>query len=245
VTSEDSPADLLAAALTDDPARPAVTFYDDATGERVELSVATLANWVAKTANLLVDDLGAAPGDRVAVALPAHWLTPVWLLAAWSAGCVVTLAADPGVAVAVVPDDRAATALVGPDVVAVSLRPWGAPGPPPPAGVLDYAREVLGHGDRFAGPRLPPQAPALALPEDELDGAGVVAAARELLAGLGVDETARVQCDLDPGDGPRGALAAGVWPVLLSRGLVLVGHRDPAADAGRAVAERLDAALEP
>ena len=35
--------------------RPVVTFYDDATGERVELSAATYANWVAKTAGLLQD----------------------------------------------------------------------------------------------------------------------------------------------------------------------------------------------
>jgi hypothetical protein len=31
----------LSAALTSAPSRPLVTFYDDATGERVELSVAT------------------------------------------------------------------------------------------------------------------------------------------------------------------------------------------------------------
>ena len=45
-----TPADLLRSALAADPGRPLVTFYDDATGERVELSVATFANWVAKTA---------------------------------------------------------------------------------------------------------------------------------------------------------------------------------------------------
>src|SRR5690606_31992912 len=33
-------------------ARPLITFYDDATGERIELSGVTTANWVAKTANL-------------------------------------------------------------------------------------------------------------------------------------------------------------------------------------------------
>ena len=34
----------------------------DATGERVELSVATYANWVSKTANMLQDGLAAEPG---------------------------------------------------------------------------------------------------------------------------------------------------------------------------------------
>lgn len=47
-----------------DPAAPLVTFYDDATGERVELSARTFDNWVAKTANLLQDELNAGPGDR-------------------------------------------------------------------------------------------------------------------------------------------------------------------------------------
>src|SRR5579859_6537412 len=48
----ESPADLLRSLLEADPARPLITFYDDATGERVELSVKTFDNWVAKTANL-------------------------------------------------------------------------------------------------------------------------------------------------------------------------------------------------
>ena len=37
--------------------------------------MATFANWVAKTANLLQGDLAAEPGDRLALLLPAHWQT--------------------------------------------------------------------------------------------------------------------------------------------------------------------------
>ncbi|MGF7238961.1 MAG: hypothetical protein ACQSGP_29015, partial [Frankia sp.] len=48
----------LARRLATDPARPMLTFYDDQTGERTELSATTLDNWVAKTANLLTDSLG-------------------------------------------------------------------------------------------------------------------------------------------------------------------------------------------
>ena len=55
-----------------DPAGPRITYYDDATGERIELSTVTMANWAAKTANLLRDEMGAGPGTRVAVLLPAH-----------------------------------------------------------------------------------------------------------------------------------------------------------------------------
>ncbi|EFC86269.1 TIGR03089 family protein [Parafrankia sp. EUN1f] len=86
----------LAARLTRDPGRPMVTFYDDATGERVEFSTATLDNWVAKTANLLVDTVGLAPADAVGIDLPPHWTSCVILLAAWSAGMEVQLAVSPG-----------------------------------------------------------------------------------------------------------------------------------------------------
>ena len=67
-----SPTHLLLNALTADPARPFVTFYDDTTGERTELSVRTFDNWVAKTANLLQDELSASLGSTLAVALPTH-----------------------------------------------------------------------------------------------------------------------------------------------------------------------------
>ncbi len=43
--------DVLTRQLRADSGRPLVTFYDDATGERVELSVTTYANWVAKAAS--------------------------------------------------------------------------------------------------------------------------------------------------------------------------------------------------
>ncbi|COV98637.1 TIGR03089 family protein [Mycobacterium tuberculosis] len=37
--------------LRADPVGPRITYYDDATGERIELSAVTLANWAAKTGN--------------------------------------------------------------------------------------------------------------------------------------------------------------------------------------------------
>ena len=83
------PPELLDRALRADPARPLLTFYDDATDERTELSVTTFANWVAKTANLLQDEFDVGPGSTVAVALPVHWQTAAVLLAAWSCGAAV------------------------------------------------------------------------------------------------------------------------------------------------------------
>src|SRR5687767_13939809 len=82
----DTFAALLAEQLRSEPGRPLVTFYDDEGGERVELWLATYANWVAKSSSLLVEELGLERGGRLVVDLPAHWLTPVFLGAAWTVG---------------------------------------------------------------------------------------------------------------------------------------------------------------
>ncbi|MFJ8335522.1 TIGR03089 family protein [Streptomyces sp. NPDC094437] len=147
-----TPADLLRSALGADPGRPLVTFYDDATGERVELSVATFANWVAKTANLLQGDLAVEPGDRVAVLLPAHWQTAVWLLACASVGAVADVGGNPAAADVVVsgPDTLEAARACRGERVALALRPLGGRFPQVPDGFVDYAVEVPGQGDRFA-----------------------------------------------------------------------------------------------
>src|SRR5690606_27172035 len=84
--SGEGPAGLLRRRLADDPSGPLVTFYDDARGERGELSARTFENWVAKTANFLVDELAAEPGTRAVLVLPPHWQTAVWLMACWNAG---------------------------------------------------------------------------------------------------------------------------------------------------------------
>ena len=140
-----------------------MTFYDDATGERVELSVATFDNWVAKTANLLRDGLDVQPGGRVGLLLPLHWQAAVWIVACWAAGAVVVPGSmDADVIVA----DATSLATVrnarGADVVGLSLAPLGAPLREAPQGVLDYAIEVRGYGDRFEmRPRPAPADPAL------------------------------------------------------------------------------------
>ncbi len=139
-----------------DPAQPVLTFYDDATGERVEFSARTLANWVAKTANLGVDVLDLEPGDTVAIDLPVHWLGVVWALAAMTSGwrVVPVVAGVPDAAstaevlvTAVVPDDAFDTYR---DVVAVSTRPLSLSyGPGLAAGVVDYAAEIPANADVF------------------------------------------------------------------------------------------------
>jgi uncharacterized protein (TIGR03089 family) len=174
-TGSGGPPALLDEALRRDPARPLLTFYDDATGERAELSVATFATWVAKTANLLRDDLGAGPGARVSVDLPVHWQAAVWYQAAWALGASVVPPAE--AEVAVISYDGAPAPAAG-DVVALGLGPLGLPrtdAAPPAAATLDYDREIAAHGDRFVPTAQPdPTAPALILEGTTHSGADLV-----------------------------------------------------------------------
>ena len=188
--------DLFAETLQRDPARPLLTFYDHSSGERVELSRATTANWVAKTANMLQDSLAATTETTVAIDLPPHWERVVWMLAAWEVGCRVRIGApDPADEVAVVGPDALDGDLPDADeVVALSLRPLGARfATPPPAGVIDYNAEVLGHGDHFR-PYDPPTSdtPAIVLDEQARSHGACVDAGRRRAADWAVSEQPRV-----------------------------------------------------
>ncbi len=199
--ARDVPA-LLAALQASDPGRPRVTWYG--TGERVELSARVLTNWVAKTANLLVEELDAGPGTTVAVDLPPHWKHLVWALAVWSVGAEPVAGDDDAadVLVSARPDDRS-----GPLLVAVALPSLARRfDPAPPAGWLDWAAEVAGFGDV-----LPPVGP--------LDHADLLAAARA----RGLAAGARVLAD-----GPLDLLAA-----LVADGSVVVAGR-PLTEGERA-----------
>ncbi|RSO05119.1 TIGR03089 family protein [Streptomyces sp. WAC 06783] len=222
-TTDRTPADLLRSALAADPSRPLVTFYDDATGERVELSVATFANWVAKTANYLQDDLAAEPGDRLALLLPAHWQTAVWLLACSSVGVVADIGGDPAAADLVVsgPDTLEEARACSGERVALALRPLGGRFPQPPEGFADYAAEVPGQGDRFA-PYAPvaPGDPALAVDGRELTGAEAVAAALADAAERGLSADSRLLSGL-PYDTWAG-LSAGLLAPLAAGGSVVL-----------------------
>jgi len=227
------PAELLSDALRADPGRPLITFYDDATGERVELSVATFANWVAKTANLLQDDLGAQPGDRLALLLPAHWQTAVWVLAGFSVGVVVAPGGDPAAADLVVsgPDTLDAARACDGERVALALRPLGGRFPQPPAGFADYAVEVPSQGDRFVPYEPPaPGSPALQLPGGELlSGAEVTERARAGAAARGLGRGSRLLSDL-PYDTWEGLAAGLLAPLAADASVVLCRHLDRLTD---------------
>ncbi|TCC03604.1 TIGR03089 family protein [Kribbella soli] len=137
--------ELFAAAVRRDGGAPLLTYYDDTTGERIELSAVTTANWVAKTANLLVDEYDLETGETVAIGLPPHWLGVVWALSTWSVGASLT-------------SGTGTLAITGPDfpirgereTVASALLPLGGRFREPlPDGIQDYGAEVYNHPDVF------------------------------------------------------------------------------------------------
>ena len=176
--------------LARDAGRPFITFYDGASGERSELSVRSLANWVAKTHHLLTDELGLGAGDAALIALPAHWISVPAVLGCLTAG--LSLSTDAG---------SAAVAFVGPDAVVSSdgvpdtyaVNPASAAigfGDVAPAGTLDYVSSVRPQPDKWPTVRFG------AGPDDEcLDGrtrAEVSAAAESRAGELGLPRGARV-----------------------------------------------------
>jgi uncharacterized protein (TIGR03089 family) len=223
---------LLGPLLAADPARPLITFYDDATGERIELSGATFGNWVAKTANLLRDECDVEPGTPVAVLLPAHWQTAAALCALW--WCGAEAVADPaGADVVLAAEDALDRAdVVGGAglIVGFSLDAFGRGlGDRLPAGGVDYAGEVRVHGDHFDPlTRVPDDTPALA----GVDVAAVVAGARDRAAALGLTAGDRVLSTLDWPLAASGGLVDGLLAVLAA-GASLVHVRHPAGDQER------------
>jgi len=235
-----TPADLLARALADDATRPLLTFYDDETGERTELSVATFANWAAKTANLLRDEIVADPGETLAVRLSVHWQAYVWVHAAWLAGLTVDLRPDAEVDVAVVAHAQAGP-VAAVDVVSLGLGPLGLPRPgvtPAYAGALDYDREVHTHGDRFV-PGPAGETPALRTPDGDVTLAALVARAE---AAPPLPPGGRLLITEPLGD-VRDVVGGLVIPLVSGVTAVVCRHLDPARLSARIEQENLVAAL--
>lgn len=227
--------DVLTRQLRSNPGRPLVTFYDEASGERVELSVTTYANWVAKASSLLVDEHGLERGQRLRIDLPAHWLSLVFLGAAWNAGLVVTDADDPD-AVVCGPDAVAAWAgsAASRPTLACSLLPLGVRfADPLPADVHDVGIEVWGQPDGWA-PWDPPAAGDLAT-----DWHGTTTTHEELwaaAAGASLSGGDRLVSETDPASPP--GTASFSEPLANGGSLVLVAHATPDRLEAIAVAER-------
>jgi uncharacterized protein (TIGR03089 family) len=228
-TTPDTVPALLATQVSAEPGRPLVTWYDHADGARVELSVVTTANWVAKTAGLLRDVLGAERGSRVTVDLPAHWQSAVWVLATWTLGAVLVPPGSADVDVAVVgPNVLDGDVPDAHEVVATALHPLGARFVATlPVGVTDFGGEVLAMPDAFA-PHLPVGADALAYVDQAgpIVQAGLVELAAARATSLGLGGGGRLLSTTDPTT-LEGALTTVLAPLVVGGSLVLVSNPDP------------------
>jgi uncharacterized protein (TIGR03089 family) len=221
----------LASAVRHFPTTPLLTYYDDASGDRTELSGATLDNWVSKTANLLLDGVGLTPGDTVAVLMPPHWQTAAVLLGVASAGLTADLVDRPGAvdALFTTPSGVAAAAdKVTLDRYATGLLPFAMPLPSVPDGYQDYVLEVRNYGDHFGG--------APAGPDDS----SLLSRAASRAAELGITAGARVLIDAGAYADPMDWLFA---PLVAGASIVLCTTLDPSKLDARKNTEKVSLAL--
>jgi uncharacterized protein (TIGR03089 family) len=222
---------LLRPLLKTSSARPLITHYDDAVGSRIELSVATTANWAAKTANWLVEEVDVETGDEVAVLLPAHWQTVGVLLGAWWCGAHV-VTSDAAARVAFVgPGGTAGTTTTA--VVALDTMGMGLTSPPSD-GALDFLADVRLAGDDFR-PLFPISGDTLALNCSTVDE--LVTEARFRAERLGISTGDRVLSTMD-WTAPEGILDGLLAPLAAGAHLVQVTNADPAKLADRRRTER-------
>ncbi len=212
---------VLAALVRADPGRPLITFYDHESGERVELSRVTYANWVAKTASLLVEEHDLERGQRLHVELPTHWLGPVFLGAAWTIGLEVG-GPDDADAVVCGPDglDTWAPRAEELPVLACSLLPMGVRfATPLPPGVHDVGVDVWSQPDAFTAWDPPG--------EDDLAVTGTTQGElwRTAAAGSLLSDGGRLLTEANPASPP--GIASFVEPLARGGSLVLVSHADP------------------
>jgi len=229
-----TPEAAFARRVRNHPADPFVTFYDDATGERTELSARSLANWVAKTYYLLTDELGLSARDRALVALPVHWLAAPIALGCWFAGLEI------------VNGDRVADVAFGDvhslgaldlsaidDGYAVSLLSMGRSAEPP-AGLSDFAAAVRPQSDAWASvlPVADESVPAC----NGEDRGALMTAAAEFVRSVGLKPPGRLLWSR-PWDTATMCLVL-ASALAVDGSLVLVRHPDSAQLGRKAEVER-------
>ncbi|WP_211284718.1 TIGR03089 family protein [Mycobacterium alsense] len=227
---------VLPPMLRTDAVGPRITYYDDATGERIELSAATLANWAAKTGNLLRDELGAGPASRVAILLPAHWQTAAVLFGVWWIGAEAVLDGQADLALCTADRLDEADGTGAGEVAVLSLDPFGRPAPDLPIGVTDYATAVRVHGDQIVPERHPGPALAGRSVERVLSDCEKSSAAKGLTPGDRVLSSAAWAGPDELVDGLLAILAAGA-------SLVQVANPDPDALRRRIETEKVTRVL--
>jgi uncharacterized protein (TIGR03089 family) len=229
-----TPEQLFAELLAAEPGRPFVTYYDERSGERSELSAKSLANWVVKTHHLLVDELGLGVGDVALIALPAHWISVPAVLGCLTAG--LALSADPAdAAVAFVQPSSLVLADGVPDVYAVAPDTAATGfGNAPPEGAADYVTSVRPHEDKWPSVRLGAGPDDACLPGRTR--AEVVDAARRRADVLGLAPGARVLSTQD-WNGPDDWIDTLLDPLAVGGSLVYVRNCADAEVLDRRVAQ--------
>ena len=212
--------DLMTALRSGHSTSPRLTWYGP-DAERVELSGRVLDNWVAKTSNLLQDELDAEPGTRLRLDLPAHWKSMILALAAWQLGMEVVLDSGEAELLATHSPESAHhesgfDAVIAVPLPALAMR-W--PGELPP-GVVDFGAEVRSHGDVFMA-HVDPEASGRAV----MSAAGTAHVHSDLLTGFAAAHDAGVRLLVRAADGLEAALvqALGAWH---NDGSVVLVHPD-------------------
>ena len=220
--------------------QPMLTYYDHRSGERTELSAATLGNWAAKSANFFVDELGFVPGDEILVDLPEHWQTAAILLGAWWAGARVRLPDSDDTTelrAAVTSAERIDAHGDVDELLVASLDPFAMGVSDLPVGVTDFATAVRVHGDQYS-PVGAPAGPVL----DERDTASVLDAARRAADADGVTSSHRV-LTIRPWHDAAGIIGNLVAPLAVGASLVTVSNPDETRLSALADTERVDLTL--
>ncbi|KRE70494.1 TIGR03089 family protein [Arthrobacter sp. Soil762] len=223
--------DLMTTLRSGHATSPRLTWYGP-DSERVELSGRVLDNWVAKTSNLLQDELDAEPGMRLTLDLPAHWKSMIWALAAWQLGMETVL--DGGEAELLVTDRPGTVEGKHDAVIAVALPALAMRWPGDlPAGVIDYAAEVRSHGDVFMA-HTDPSAAGCAIRA----GGGQQHIHESLITGFAAPHEEGVRLLVPASEGLEPALAnsLGAWH---NGGSVVLAHPDVELTDKLLAAERI------
>ncbi|GAB2963891.1 TIGR03089 family protein [Micromonospora polyrhachis] len=248
--ADDVPALLAGGGAAAETDRPLLTYCDDATGERTELSVAALAGWASRTAGLLHEGCGLGAGSRMAVLLPPHWQTAAVLLGAWSAGLSVSfrLAATAGLPAYGPGDDEPLDAVFVsrrrlddwlenvPDArhrFVLGLTPGTTTMAEVPAGYRDYLAEVGRYSDSLPAYASIGQTDAASVDGTTFREWGSVAL--ETAGMLDLRPGDRLLVDTAEHEHPFKWLLA---PLAVGASVVLCANLDPTTVAARAAAEQ-------
>jgi uncharacterized protein (TIGR03089 family) len=227
-----------------------LTYCDDLTGERVELSEAALAGWVSRTIGMLRGSCGLGAGDRMGVLLPPHWQTAAIVLGGWSAGLAISFrplataglsvigpGADASLDAVFVARDRVDSWLEdvpdAPHRFVLGLAPGVAELTEVPAGYRDYLTEV----SQFSTSALV-DAPVLPSDPASVDGTTFREwenLARGFAVHLGLRPGDRLLVDASAREHPAMWLLA---PLSVGASVVLCANLDKSTIDSRASAER-------